>query len=128
MIMFGKKNIIIFAAGGGNDIFSAIAYIRAHISNYSFEKIALVGVLEFTPFHTTKSLVDGLNVECPLIKPTSDMHRYLIFKNPKEITCNEKILPQLLSEIAPEVKNYVLMSSGEKIGNPISLVGWLRRK
>ena len=109
--MFGKKNIVIFAAGGGNDIFSAIAYVKAYLCNYEFNKIAIVSVLGFTPFHSNEEIKPNcLNIELSLIKPTNNMCRYLPFHNPKEIFCLERLFPEILKDIAPEIINYVCMS------------------
>jgi len=109
--MFQKKNIIVFAAGGGNDIFSAVAYVKSYLSEYFFDKIAIVGVLGFTPFHSTTPLISGqLHTEPPLVRPTADMKRYLMCNPPREIGNNEKLLPGLLQELAPEITNFVCMS------------------
>lgn len=114
--MFNKKNIILFAAGGGNDVFSTLAYNKAFISKYKFEKIALVSVLGLTPFHNNEVVKPGiLNIEEPLIKPSREMHRYLTFNssdtnNPKEIYNMEKLLPDLVDEFTPEIENYICMS------------------
>ncbi|QKF94804.1 DUF1152 protein [Fadolivirus algeromassiliense] len=109
--MFAKTNIVIFAAGGGNDVFSSIGYIKAHISKYKFDRIAIVSVLGLTPFHSNEPIKENYrNVEQPLIKPTKELHRYLPFHTPKEIYCMEKLIPELLEEFTPYVKNYVSMS------------------
>lgn len=109
--MFGKKNIVIFAAGGGNDVFSSIAYIKAHLCNYNFDNIAIVSVLGFTPFHSNDIIKENvINVEYPLIIPTSNMKRYLPYYTPLEISCSERLLPDMLKQLAPEIKNYVCMS------------------
>jgi hypothetical protein len=112
--MFQKKNIIILAAGGGHDMFSAIAYIKAYLSEYRFEKIGLVGVLGFTPFHTNNPLLpDFLNTELPLIQPSVGFHRYLQFHPPREISCTEHILGNTIQElVASELEDrWMCMSS-----------------
>ena len=109
-------NIVIIAAGGGNDIFSAIAYIKAHISQYSFEKIALIGLLGFTPFHSNTPLhPTNINIENPIIIPSDNMRRYIPFhkwnkETVHEIYANEKLLPSILADICPEIKDYLCIS------------------
>lgn len=56
--MFNKDNIIVFVAGGGNDVFSGIAYIESFLTKYKFKKIALASILGFTPFHSNTSIVN----------------------------------------------------------------------
>ena len=91
--MFNKDNIIIFAAGGGNDVFSSIAYIESFLIKYKFKKIAIVSVLGFTPFHSNIEIKSNfINIESPLIKPTSEFHRYIQTLNPKEINNTEKFI------------------------------------
>lgn len=107
-IMLTKKKVIVFAAGGGNDVFSAIAYIKAHM-HQRFEEIALVCVLGFTPFHSNTIAVPG-DTESPLIRPTNTMHRYLQLDPPKEIICMEKLIPTMLQDFAPYVTKYICMS------------------
>jgi len=110
--MFNKSKIIIFAAGGGNDVFSALAYVKSWLCDYNFDEIALVSILGLTPFHSNKEIIPNIiNVEMPLIKPTSAMHRYLMLPNPKEIYCMEKLLPELINDYAPHIKNYICISS-----------------
>lgn len=109
--MFNKDNIIIFAAGGGNDVFSAIAYIESYLSKYKFNKIALVSVLGFTPFHSnTEIKYDTINTEAPLIKPTNTFHRYIQTLNPKEINNTEKFLDEIINENTQLIYDYVCMS------------------
>lgn len=114
-------NIVVIAAGGGNDIFSAIAYIKAHLHQHSFEKIALIGLLGFTPFHSNSELhPTNINIEHPIIIPSESMHRYLSFhkwdgdsrniETIQEIYANERLLPTILANICPEVKHYLCLS------------------
>lgn len=63
----------------------------------------------FTPFHTNTVAAPG-DVELPLIRPTSTMHRYLQIDPPKEIMCMEKLIPVTLKEFTPYVTKYVCMS------------------
>jgi len=90
---------------GGNDIFSSLAYIKCQL--YQYEKIGLIGVLGFTPFHTN----DPMNkTEQPLIKPTSQMKRYLLGNPIKEISCYERLLPEIINYLQLNIK-YMCMSS-----------------
>lgn len=109
--MFNKDNIIVFAAGGGNDVFSAIAYIESFLSKYKFKKIALVSVLGFTPFHSNTEInYDTINIEAPLIKPTNEFRRYIQTLNPKEINNTEKFLDVIINENTQLISNYICMS------------------
>lgn len=111
-------NIVVIAAGGGNDIFSAIAYIKSHLYKYDFKKIALIGLLGFTPFHSNSSLDPiNLNIESPIIVPTANMHRYLVFRKYietketlREIYANERLLPSIISDLCPEITTYLCVS------------------
>jgi hypothetical protein len=119
------NKIIVFAAGGGNDVFSTVAYIKAHLHK-KFEEIAIVSVLGFTPFHSnTEIKANEPNFEFPLIQPTSDMRRYLLFNNPKEIMCMEKLIPSIVKEFVPEIKKYICMSpkysASEQAANLLNL-------
>jgi hypothetical protein len=93
------KKVILFAAGGGNDIFSTIAFSKAHLSGY--EKTAFVSILGLTPFHTELPIKNEPNIELPLLKPN---HRYIINKEIKEITCMEKFIPEFTND------NYICVS------------------
>lgn len=105
--MFNKENIIVFAAGGGNDVFSAIAYIESFLAKYNFKKIAIVSVLGFTPFHSNDEIKPNfLNIELPLIKPSNKLHRYIPISPPKEISNTEK----MLESIIPDNYQYICMS------------------
>lgn len=107
--MFNTDNIIIFAAGGGNDVFSAIAYIES--LKHTFKKIALVSVLGFTPFHSNTEIKQNIiNIELPLIKPTKEFRRYIQTLNPKEIQNTEKFLETIISENSESIDNYICMS------------------
>ena len=107
--MFNKDNIIIFAAGGGNDVFSAIAYIESF--NTNFKKIAIVSVLGFTPFHSnTEIKQDIINIELPLIKPTKQFHRYIQTLEPKEISNTEKLIEEIINENSSCIYDYICMS------------------
>lgn len=97
------KNIIIFAAGGGNDIFSALAYRKVLISENI--DVYIIGVLGLTPLHTNNP---SYMYEDPLIKPTSQMHRYLLCDPIKEISNNERLFPDLANKFA--IKDYVCIS------------------
>lgn len=113
----GKKdNIVVFAAGGGNDIFSAIAYINSYLANYFFKEIALIGVLGFTPFHYEGELTtQGLNIEHPIIQPSKELGRYLVFphkeNNITKIYSTESLIPEILLQLAPQIKKYICLSS-----------------
>jgi hypothetical protein len=90
---------VVVAAGGGNDIFSAVAYA----DTITFDEILLVGVLGLTPFHYPKSLStfsicihgNGKYIEPPLIVPTETISRYIVMNPPRQINCSEKILPKI---------------------------------
>ncbi|ARF11921.1 protein of unknown function DUF1152 [Klosneuvirus KNV1] len=106
------KNIVLFAAGGGNDIFSTLAYVKAQLPQHNYQKIAIIGVLGITPFHSNTPIIPNyVNVESPLIIPASDLNRYLPLHPPKKIYNSERLLPELIKESFPEVNNYVCMSS-----------------
>lgn len=114
--MYGKKDIVILAAGGGNDILSAISYVKAHISKYEYSDIAIIGMLGFTPFHTDTDTndIDDINVvdiEKPIIIPSSSLRRYLMMKSPKEINCTERLIPNLVQDICPNITHYACLSS-----------------
>jgi hypothetical protein len=103
-----KKNIIVFAAGGGNDIFSSLAYINCHLTEYkkNEKNIALIGILGFTPLHT----INDKLFEEPLIVPNNEMKRYLLCEPIKQISCQERLLPKLINEITPNITKYICMS------------------
>lgn len=107
--MIIELHIIIFAAGGGNDVFSAIAYIESF--NTNFKKIAIVSVLGFTPFHSnTEIKQDIINIELPLIKPTKQFHRYIQTLEPKEISNTEKLIEEMINENSSCISDYICMS------------------
>jgi hypothetical protein len=96
-------NTIIFAAGGGNDVFSAIAYIKST----NKRNVALISVLGLTPFHCLK---DNDKIEPLHIIPTINMSRYIV-KNPhKKIFCMESLIPEILSKQLPEITKYACIS------------------
>lgn len=102
------KNIIVFGAGGGNDIFSAMAYINDLNDKNPGINYGLVGVLGFTPFHTNS---DDCTIEPPIIKPTNNFKRYLVCKPPKEIRSTECMLPNVCASIVPFILDrYLVMS------------------
>lgn len=106
------KNIIVFAAGGGNDIFSTLAYVKAHLPRYKYQKIVTIGALGITPFHSNTPIIPNhKNIESPLIIPTSELNRYLVTNPPKKIFNSERLLPGLIKEFFPEVNNFVCMST-----------------
>lgn len=103
-----KPNIILFAAGGGNDIFSTITYAKNHLTDYN--KIAIIGLLGFTPFHHSNTTLSESQTEQPLIIPNENMRRYLFLDPLKEIYCMEKLLPEILLQVMPSIQNYVCVS------------------
>jgi len=77
--MNNSKNLVVIAAGGGNDVFSAIAYINSHHVNKNYNKIILFGILGLTPFHTNNVLnPDDINIEESIMIPTSNTKRYTL--------------------------------------------------
>jgi hypothetical protein len=74
-----KKNIVIIAAGGGNDIFSSVVYAKCILSNYPKENIAIIGILGLTPFYGDKP------TEPNIIIPNNNMKRYILCNPPKQI-------------------------------------------
>lgn len=89
-------DIVVFAAGGGNDIFSALAYIKIHLSGY--RKIKLIGISGLTPFHG----YPNATIELPLLK-IGNIERFILGK---QIYCLEnKLLDFFPSE------DCILMSS-----------------
>lgn len=97
------KNTIIFAAGGGNDVFSAIAYIKS----MNKKNVALISLLGLTPFHC---LNDTDKIEHIHIIPTSNMSRYIVKNPPKKIFCMESLIPDILSKELPEITKYACIS------------------
>lgn len=97
-------NTIIFAAGGGNDVFSAVAYIKST----NKKNVALISVLGLTPFHC---LNDNDKIEPLHIIPTINMSRYIVKNPPKKIFCMESLIPDILSKELPEVTKYACISS-----------------
>jgi hypothetical protein len=96
-------NTIIFAAGGGNDVFSSIAYIKAT----NKKNVAIISILGLTPFHC---LNDGDKIEPLHIIPTINMSRYIV-KNPqKKIFCVESLIPEILTKELPEITKYACIS------------------
>lgn len=84
-----EKNLVVIAAGGGNDVFSAIAYINSHHINKNYNNIILFGILGLTPFHTNESLNHScINIEEPIIIPTSNMKRYMLYNQKKYLHVN----------------------------------------
>lgn len=80
---------VIIAAGGGNDVFTALAYATQPDD-------IVVGVLGLTPFHTSSpvDLAPGYHyAEDPIIYASPTMTRYLCCDPPKKIYCNEALLP-----------------------------------
>lgn len=92
-------NTIIFAAGGGNDVFSAIAYIKATQK----KNVTLISILGLTPFHN----INNGTIEPPYIIPTTTMSRYIVTNPPKKIFCMESLIPTVLND---EVKHYMCIS------------------
>ena len=90
------KNIVLFAAGGGNDIFSTLAYVKAQLPQHNYQKIAIIGVLGITPFHSNTPIIPNyVNVESPLIIPASDLNRYLPLHPPKKIYNSSNLHPTI---------------------------------
>ena len=109
--MNNPENLVVIAAGGGNDVFSAIAYINAHVSTKSYKNIILFGILGLTPFHTNDQIKPNhINIEDPIIIPTSNMKRYIMMYEPKEIYANESILPEVIKNMCPLITHYACLS------------------
>src|SRR5579872_7229564 len=107
------KNLIVIAAGGGNDVFSSVAYIKSQYSarKHAYSKIVPIGILGLTPFHSNESIKPGqLNIEKPIIIPTETTKRYLVMNPPKEIYANESMLPHVIKSEAPYIDNCVCLS------------------
>jgi hypothetical protein len=105
------ENLVVIAAGGGNDVFSAISYINAHKSTKNYKKIVLFGILGFTPFHTNDPIkVNHINIEDPIIIPTEFTKRYIVMHQPKEIFANESMLPTIIKTISPYINHYACIS------------------
>lgn len=105
------ENLVVVAAGGGNDVFSAIAYINAQHSNKTYKNIVLFGILGLTPFHTNDKIKSKcVNTEEPIIIPTTNMKRYIMMKIPKEIYANESMLPLIINNICPQITYYACLS------------------
>jgi len=96
-------NTIIFAAGGGNDVFSSIAYIKAT----NKKNVALISILGLTPFHC---LNEDDKIEPLHIIPTINMARYIPKDPPKKIFCMESLIPKILHEELPELTKYACIS------------------
>jgi len=96
-------NTIIFAADGGNDVFSAIAYIKST----NKKNVALISVLGLTPLH---SLNNDDKIEPPYIIPTINMSRFIVKDPPKKIFCMESLIPEILCKELPEVTKYACIS------------------
>ena len=97
------ENTIIFAAGGGNDVFSSIAYIKS----MSMKNVAIISVLGLTPFHC---LNENETVEPSIIIPTTNMSRYIVKEPPKKIFCMESLIPEILADEYPEITKYACIS------------------
>lgn len=105
-------NTIIFAAGGGNDIFSALA----HIKSQNIQNVLLVGVLGFTPFHSQNpsdvkepvatSLMMATERE-PILLTPGNINRCILNK---KIYCLENIINDVINDLGLVVK-VQLMSS-----------------
>ena len=105
------QNIVVIAAGGGNDIFSAIAYINSQLKNKNYPNYALLGILGLTPFHTNEEMIsNSLNIEHPIIVPSANMKRYLVMHPPKQIYATESLLPEIIESSAPYIKHYACIS------------------
>jgi len=107
------ENIVVFAAGGGNDVFSAMVYIKTVVlSSFSIQNVALVGLLGLTPFHYPSELQEKeIYTEPKSIVPTSEMVRYIPMNPPKKITCLERHIPLISSRIVPGLNKYLCVSS-----------------
>jgi len=109
--MITNKNLVVIAAGGGNDVFSAIAFINAHHFNKVYKNIVLFGVLGMTPFHTNDQIKPYcVNIEEPIIVPTLSMKRYIVMRPPKEIFANESMLPEIINILSPQINHYACLS------------------
>lgn len=93
-----KNEYCDICCGGGNDIFSSLAYININLLG-KFNKIGLIGVLGFTPLH----LCEGSNIEPELLRG-GNIKRYVAGK---EVYCNENKLIELL----PDNVNHALVST-----------------
>lgn len=107
MESLSEQNLVVIAAGGGNDVFSAIAYINSHHSNKNYNNVILFGILGLTPFHTNEPLkFNHVNIEEPIIIPTCDTKRYIMMK--EQIFACESLLHKL---VTPNITNYYCISS-----------------
>lgn len=107
------KNLVIIVAGGGNDVFSGVAYINSQYTSkrHSYSKIALIGILGLTPFHSNEPIKPNqLNIEKPIIFPSESTKRYIVMNPPKEIYANESMLPQIIKSEAAYINYCVCLS------------------
>ena len=99
------ENIVLIAAGGGNDVFSTLAYAKCMLNETN--NIAIISLLGLTPFHS----INNSNIELPLIIPDDKMERYILCNPPKKIRCIERLLPSVLSNICPNINKYACLST-----------------
>jgi hypothetical protein len=102
-----SKNIVIIAAGGGNDVFSTIAYVKSVITDHSTDNIGIISMLGLTPFHRSDT---NILIEQRIIIPNDNMERYIMCNPSKKIRCMERLLPVILKDIAPNINKYACLS------------------
>lgn len=129
-----ERNLVIITAGGGNDVFSGIAYLNSITKNFAYNKIILVGILGLTPIHLDieSSVLEHnkLYSEQPIIFPTKNLKRFLLMHKPKEIYASEKILPELLYQLVPKHLNIECFCLSSKYGakeQAINLINVLKQ-
>lgn len=107
------SKIVVFAAGGGNDIFSTIAYIKnVTLKNYRAENIFIMSLLGLTPFHYPSELEDGITYTEPMIiEPTENMSRYIVSNPPIKIKCMESLVGKVVSDIVPGLTKIICIST-----------------
>lgn len=76
-------NIIIIAAGGGNDIFSSMAYAETLNTN----NIIFVAILGLTPLYTVDNITED-----PITISSPNLKRYILCDPPKQVMCMESLL------------------------------------
>lgn len=99
-----KPHVVVIGAGGGNDVFSCIAYIENTLATpqASYQcatpqaSYLLVGMLGLTPFHYPEPIEDSNTYTEPMIIVSSvSMSRYIPCHPPKKIACMETHLAHL---------------------------------
>ncbi len=112
-------NVVLIAAGGGNDTFSIIPLAK-HFINKG-KRVSIFGVVGFTPFHTNMNPIMNPKLtpnltEKPIMNPYN-LRRFMTYidtnndgTNIKEIKNNECLVPEVVKKLELHVDKYLVIS------------------